>query len=488
MSKELEFLVEKLTSFYRDNLPENSALEQMLRVYIRSTALYWSELQQLKKSMRLETTPTLSTLPYFKLKVEDGLYDKQFALRLSVLENLEDQIRELNDKKKFVQFEFSSARGKERSPAVYSFDLKARFSDSKELQPYEDYFLRNNRLYFLPAFILKGDIRVKEMHAFDIKLNEFIIEDQYGSFFDIETGPLVPRHQYRDVVSAFRQLLKSDMTIRDMKEAILLATDWHEFDIQDRFTPNLAPSLLRLYEDWLISPQRFIVTLPESLVADKMRLNILLSLLNEAKEAHTNYFMLFGISRTDSTNATDEARVSAQYKLKETVEPKDEFSLKGRYRVEENLFARHNYDTGRHYDYKLQYEGETMELPTVDGAPYIRMDDGEMAFDTPWVHQTEYVNVRVVEFPEIPRGFEMSSVGSELTFTLTATEEQVDRFELYESASEAGPFRYVKEVPNTGGEIVINYNANKAGNLYYKVRAAAKKEVSLFTLPISVSI
>lgn len=488
MAKELDFLVRQLTNFYQDNLPENSALEKMLNVYIHSASIYWNELEQLKKSMVLETSPTLTTLPYAKLDVSQGIYGETLAQILSRMDNLEEQIKRLNDEKLFVEFDFSDLNQLERLPAIYSMTLRTRFRGTEDLVLYEDYFLRNNRLYFLPNFILKKDVRAKEMHAFNIQLNEYVLEDKFGSYFGIETGPLVSRHQYRDVISAFRQLLKSDLTIRDMRDAITLATDWDNFNIQDRFTPDLAPSLLRLYESWLLSPQRFIVTLPEELIADKMKLNILLSMLNEAKEEQVNYFILFGIKRVDPTHNTDEAKMTTSWSEREAIDADDRMTFSQNYRIEENLFARHRYDEGRHYDYKLQYEGESMELPTKDGEDHIYVDDGETAFDTPWAHQTEYVNVRHVEFPEIPRDFSMSSSGADIAFSLRGGEEGVTRFELYESESLEGPYYFVAESLNDGEEIVINYNANKSGNLYYKIRAAAESEKSLFTLPVSVSI
>lgn len=354
--KDVEQLVEQMSSFYREYLPIDSSYEKLLAIYIQSFLSIWREATYFKDHIVLEDAPTLKSIDYSKIDITEALYDKSKASQLLLLPTFEEQIKELDKIRGFITFEFSELGN--RTPEVYDMTLKARFADTDSLTLYDEYFIRNNKLYILPGFVLRGDIITKELHAFNIRVDNFMIEKKWGSLFDLETGPLLPRSQYRDVISAIRRLLSSNLTIRDMKEALTLATGWEEFDIQDRLTPGLNPSLRRLYDEWRIAPSRFIATLPEELIADKIRLNILLSVLDEAKEEHLNYLILFGIIREEmqgekmiDSNLHRISTIATDYTNNQDVVNGDIKQVHHDY-----FFADNRYDFGKRYEVTMVYD------------------------------------------------------------------------------------------------------------------------------------
>lgn len=488
--KDVEKLVEYMTSFYREHLPMDSSYERILNAYIQSFLALWQEATYLRKHISLEGVPTLSTIKYSKIDATSAVYSRAEASKIKQMSNLEEKISELNKLGYYEEFVFSELGS--RVPIVYDMVLKVRFDDEKSLVLYDDYFIRNNRMFLLPEFILSEERQVGELHAFDIQVDNSMIEKKWGSYFDIESGPLLPRFKYRDVVGAFRRLLSSDLSIRSMKEAVRLATGWEEFDIQDRYSPNLNASLKKLYDDWMISPARFIVSLPEELIAEKMQLNILLSLMDESKEAQTNYLVLFKVFREDILNYSDEYMPSVQMGLREVIKPGDTHNRSFSMNARDTLFKENRYDIGRFLDFKLHFDSNDVgDLKAgMDEGEHVIMDDADLRMDTPWPYQIERYVVTHVEYPEIPRDLIAARVDADnISFTFTTNLDGTDRYELLGSSEEYGIYTILESMDNdvNDTEHIIIHNASTSGMRYYKIRAIAQKEKSLLTLAVDSS-
>lgn len=487
--KDIEKLIGDMTSFYQEHLPMDSSYEKILNAYIQSFLALWQEATYLRQHLALETAPTLKTIKYSKVDIKQALYTKMDAKRLERLSTLEEKINELNKMKAYTTFQFNESGS--RVPIVYDMNLKVKFMDTTTLSLYDDYFIRNNRLYILPTYILNTDQQAEEFHAFDIQIDNLMIEKKWGTYFDIETGPLLPRFKYRDVISAFRRLLTSNLSIREMKDAVRLATDWQEFDILDRHSPHLHPNIKKLYDDWMISPARFIVSLPEELISEKMYLNILLGLMDESKEAQINYLVLFHIIRRDPWQGDDAYVPTINMGLREIFQPEENSKQFLTMRTEDSLFPQNRYDVGRHYDFKLQYDTQdTSHLePLMDAGEYVIFDDPQLTMDTPWAYQIEYYRVNHIEFPEIPRNFKGSSKDESLTFTFKTNMDGTTHYELLASDEEYGTYEVVETIENDSSvvENSIIHNASASGMRYYKVRAIAAGDTSLMTLALNGS-
>lgn len=482
-------LVESMSSFYQENLPLDSAYENLLNAYLQSFLALWQEATYLRENVLLEESPTLHTLPYAEIDISKARYDQSFARKLSQLSTLEEVIQELDEKGNYAEFTFT--QGGVRTPIVYSMDLKVVFEEEGTLEIYEDYFIRTNRLYLLPPLLLRTDKQYDILHAFNIKVDNYMIEQKWGTYFGVETGPLLPRYQYRDIISAFRRLLMSDLSIKQMKESVRLATGWEEFDILDKFSPQLHPNVKLLYDRWYLSPAQFIVSLPEELISEKMQLNVLLSLMDEAKESQIHYLVLFGIIRKDTWKGDDKHQATVHMGLREINKADDTIAHTVFYRREDSLFPLNRYDVGRHYDFKLKYDAEDDShlVPEMDAGEYVMFDDPQLSLDTPWSYRNEWYRVTHVEFPEIPRGSVLTKNSDELIMTVNSNTDGTTHYELLASTEEYGRYNVVERIENddTIPTNSIIHNAGASGMRYYKVRAVAGEDTSLATIAVDSS-
>lgn len=503
--KEVEQLLEEMSSFYKTYLPTDSAYSRLLNAYIESFLALWQEAQYYRSHVALETAPTLQTIKYAKVDINEALYSKREALRIQRFSTLEEKITALTKENKFITFEFSELGS--RIPMVYDMELKESFGSEETLTLYEDYFIRNNRMYLMPEYIIRVEHQLGILHAFNIRVDNMMIEKKWGSIFEIETGPLMPRYKYRDIISAFRQVMSGNLSIKEIKEAVTLATGWEEFNIQDRMSPKLRAGLKRLYDDWMISPARFIVTLPEDLIKEKMELNVLLSLLDESKEVHLNYLVLFMILRVDYFDRYhDEKKISMSMRIDDKNQMHEDISGRMRTRQTDLLFRTNRYDTGRNYEFKLRYDAETLgriandpppgdrEDPTYqenvwDSEGDAQFDDPQTAFDIPWAHLPEYVKVEHVNFPQIPREAVLAKgVENQVIFTFNTNDDGTTAYELLASKEKYGRYEVVNRFDNNPAfpKNSIIHNETNEEMRYYKIRAIAGRAVSLATVPLGI--
>jgi hypothetical protein len=443
-----------------------------------------------------------------------------------------------------LSFEQRSAR----QSVVYSMDLKISFSAKQSLTLYDYYFIRDNKLYLLPKFILEHEKVIQYLHAFDIRVNDQNIERNWGSLFDVSTGPLIPRYQYQTALNSFDRVLKSNLTIKEIVDGIKIATEWKNFKIEDIKSPNLSIGKRRLYNQFYLSPAKFIATLPESVIKDKMRLNLMLSLLDEAKQSQTNYSLFFSIERDDVVEPFDTDHKTISMKTRDLTSAGDKSTNFLRMNVVEHFlydimrydvsyydFDYHRYEDDCEYDryiasVKLPVrdvfavgetdaaktsitikQKETLFLDNVAAATYddVLIYDVDMHFDLfyapedfsggtlmvdndtdlPLIPQTDRFSIKHYEFPEIPRNFSGEKDGNGIfTFYCRPNTDGTERFELYGSDKERESYELLLSAPNDSSteKITFVYDANTTGKRYYKVRAVAGDTNSFLTLPIDV--
>lgn len=482
--EEIREIIQHMTSFYGDNLPINSSFETLVEVYMKVIVHFLTEIEYLQKHIAIETAPTLKRIPYMKLSVGEGIYDKREAMLILPL-SFEERIAHLNDKGFYIQIHFDDTEV--RTPIIYNMILRTEFTnDDTTLSLYDDYFLRDNRIYFSPEFILNLNRSLESIHAFDIRVDNFMLEKKWGTIFDIETGNFLPRFQYRDILSAYNRLMSSDLTIRDLKEAIHLSTKWEEFDIQDVKSPNIKPSIKRLYDEWYLSPAKFLVLLPEYLIQDKIRLNVIISLLHEVKEEQVDFLILFLIFREEFFEYGDRNRIGYKKWQTDKLVNEEKTRFIQKFRATDYFTLPHNYDVGRHYDYllKYDYEQEPNEVFGMDGDEDVALiDTKNSVLDTPWMFQADHFTVRHIQFPKIPRNVAFEKNGDDVVFTFDESKDGTLLYELYGAAEEQGEYVKLGEVSASENETnSIIHNASSGDIRYYKLRANAKKEYSLFTL------
>jgi hypothetical protein len=259
-TQQLENMLYQMSNFYRDYLPVDNQLMKLINAYSRTIDYVWTILGEANDSRFVSTTRTLSTIPYYRVNIDDGMYSQSTAEIISRL-SFEEQIAYLDKEKVYSSFAFNE-KDAVGEPTVYGLRLFVNFTDSNPLKLYQDYFLRSNRMYLLPSYILKRTQTVHYLHAFDIKINDNTLEKNFGNQFSLQVGPLLPRYEYRDVLEAYIRAFQGQMTIKSIRESILLATKWKGFEVQDYKSPTISPRKLKLYENMIISPFKFIVSLP----------------------------------------------------------------------------------------------------------------------------------------------------------------------------------------------------------------------------------
>lgn len=354
--KQVEELLYDLSSFYRDFLPVDNQLMKLFDIYAHTINYAWDVFGEAHDSKYVSTTRTLSTIPYFKVNIDEAMYDLKTTQMLTRM-TFEEQVAYLDKERKYASFVFNT-KDAAGEPTVFSMRLFTKFSDGDALRIYEDYFVRSNRLYLLPNYMLKRKQTVHFLHAFEIKINDNSLEKNFGSRFDINAGPLLPRFEYRDVLEAFEKVFKGDMTIKAIKESIKLATKWETFKLEDFKSPNISPRKKQLYDDWIVSPNKFLLTLPESLIQDKVRINIIKSLLEEAKQADKDYMFFFDIFRKDFYTPRSQSFPTVRYNRGEELFVQDEQhveQVKMTF-IDYPLDVEGRYDTSYSYNYNLQYD------------------------------------------------------------------------------------------------------------------------------------
>lgn len=484
---EIEQIIKQLTSFYREYLPIGSDFEKMIRHFIETFEFMWEDVNYYHNHITVETAPTLKKIPYALLDIKPALYDKTIAQKINE-QPLEAVIAFLNENKYYSELTFSER--KTRDPIVYSMRLKIDYFKPDELRLFDDYFLRDNRIYLMPSFILQLTSHLSELHAVDIRYDNYMLEQKWGHTFEVESGNFLPRYQYRDVISAFRRMLLSNLTIRDMVDAVKLATKWEPFDIQDIKTPNLPLQRKRLYDEWLVSPAKFLVLIGEQMVKDKMLLNILISLMDEGKEAQVNYMILFLIYRLDiwDFSKADEVVPTYLYFPKEKLLTEEKTVQLRRMKTKEFLNLPHNYDVGRHYDWLLTHDypgrGNLPVLMDMDEA----ITDAGILTDAPWFFNSDYFELRVVEFPKIPRGLTVTESNGVITFTFDENKDGTKQYELYGKIDESHEYQLIEQKQKVENDTnTIIHDAGVSGMRYYKIRAVCYDKTSLFTLTTDVT-
>jgi hypothetical protein len=481
LSKEQsENLLYSLPSFYRDFLPVDNSLLKLYDVYAKTIDYAWNVYRETEDGQFISTTRTVSTIPYFKVDIEDAFYSVQTAEILSGM-NFEDQVAYMDKNNLYASFSFSQ-KNQTDDPIVYSMRLMISFTDTVPLKMFTDYFIRNNRLYLLPSFVQSNKQVLRYLHAFDMKINDYTLEKNFGSRFQLKPGSLLTRFEYRDVLEAYIRAFQGNLTIRALKESIRLATKWDTFSIEDMKSPSISEAKLQLYKDWTISPLKFLVTLPEELIPEKAKTNIVRTLLNEIKESQTDYMLFYDVLRLDEmpimmkkkpiyhVNRTDPIRNKETSKV-------SKLTLK----VHDNPFDLFGtYDTTFFYNQTLDYDAEPK--PEIVGIQQHSANWDETQGD-------DQVAVKFYSLM-IPRNFHANKdlSAETITFSVNSNQDTTTSFELYGALRIDGTYRLIESVANNKqqGTISFLHNAIGSGNLYYKSRSKDLSKVSLFTLPIYI--
>jgi len=284
------------------------------------------------------------------------------------------------------------------------------------------------------------------------------------------------------VLEAYARSMKGDMTIRQLKEAIALSTKWRRFRVEDRLSPTISPRKKQLYDDWIISPNKFIVSLPEELIAEKIKQNIVRSLLAEIKEQDKDYMIFFEILRNDLMPTIMKAYPKIRYRRGEKMEPEDNAHINHlKYHFVEFWFSLYGrYDAKFAYDLSLQYDDPP-------GLEVVSIHLGGLTFRNS-MEASENVQVTVYADPMIPRGFRATKNNTTVSFSLNRSTDSTTKFELYSADERNGTYSLVESLNNGSSGTTLNfqYHANLSGKRYYKARAISPSQQSLFTLPVDI--
>lgn len=485
-AKDIERILGQMTNFYYEFLPVDSSFVRLLQIYGKIFQTVYKDLEHAKSGTFIGKTETTYVMPYFRLDASQGLYSPILAAQLQTLP-MRDQVTELDRRGFYIPLTFDQET--QRLPLVYSLTLKASFVAASTLKLYKDYFLRGNKIYLLPAFILSDQQKTNILHAFDIQIDDERLERNWGSRFDLELGALLPRFEYREALKGFDKAYSSDTTIKEIKEAIHAVTSWDTFNLFDMLSPTIPAAKKRLYDRWILSPSQFIVSVPEAIVYDKIRVGILYHLLDQIKHPETNYITFFDINREEDTNGLGDASSPFfTYNPRETGEFDDSFAPVGILKFEDTIFDQGDaakYDTDLVYDDAYRYD--LTIISSFDQGS--RFDESK--FDTPAILPSDFVHVLFQEFPEIPRQFQAAATGTpgEYNFTCRINSDGTAAFELYGSDAADGTFTLLQTATNdtSNSQVSMIHNANLSGKTYYKIRAVAGSVHSMMTLPIDIT-
>ena len=463
--EQLENILYQFSSFPRDFLPLENQLMKMVNIYAKTIDYAWDVFKEANDSSFISTTRTLSTIPYFKISIADALYDLQTARMLARM-SFEEQVAYLDKEGKYTSFRFD---GKDNAgePVVYHMRLFVDFDETNQLNMYEDYFFRSNRLYLLPSYVQRRNKPVNYLHAFDIKYNDFSLEKNYGSLYNLQAGPLLPRYEYRDTLEAFIRAFSGNMTIRSLKESIQLATKWERFKVEDRLSPDISKRKLELYDNWVISPNQFLVTLPEYLIPDKVKVNIIRTLLHETKEVDKDFMIFFDVSRREKLPIPDKNVLTLNHNRRERLSCGDNPVAWTVIRVKDyplDLFSR--YDTVFYYNFNLKY------------------DDPRNVEDEMNTLSKVTINHRTLQ---IPREFGFVNVTETFKRIGFSTGLEGAAFELYGAEEEYGEYVLLEELTGVANHTTATFAfpINAQGPSYFKARSKRGEETSLFTIAIT---
>lgn len=342
-----EEILRSIPKFHLDHAPEDSLLLKLTQIYQETVRYAETLYDEAHASMTPGTTPILHTVPYFRIPVDAAWYTPEIANMIGQMP-FEDQIEWLSREGKFIPIAF----GSEQETTLYALTLKKSFHapDERKLELLEDYFVRENRIYLLPRLIQETTQQLTHLHAFDLKLNRRTIEKVWPSPYEKDVEAFLPRYQFRDAVEAFHVLMQSELTIRDMDRAIRKATGWDTFKVEDRLSRGLSIGKKRMYDEMDISPATFIVAIPEMLAGDKVRINVALTLVDEAKESQTHYWFVLEVDRVDVLIPETTKRVVTQKRKLDTTQKEDEAKHFIYRRFLDDLFDGMQYDLAIRYD------------------------------------------------------------------------------------------------------------------------------------------
>lgn len=352
--QQLEEIIVSIPKFHVDYSPENGLMLKLAEVYQKSIQYAQSLMDEADGSLTPGGTPLLHTLPYFRIPMKEAWYTPDFA-QLLIDMPFEKQIDWLNREGKYVQLSF----GEERETEVYQMRLKRFFGASNEtsLELLEDYFVRENKIFLLPRFIINTTQQLSHLHAFEIKLNRKTLEHIWPTPFEDDVRQYLPRYEYRNAVEAYHHLMQSDLTIRAFKRAIAQATGWDEYNVQDEHSLDLSRAKKRLYKEMHISPATFIVTIPERLTGDRIRINVAITLVDEAKQTETHYWFFVDVLRTDILETEDERRVMTRKKKLDVAQQDDGAHTFAYKYITDDLFDGMQYDLAIRYDQSQVFGG-----------------------------------------------------------------------------------------------------------------------------------
>jgi hypothetical protein len=304
LKEDKEFLIRNLASFYSHHTPPNSVFETLLEVYDQSLQLLYFNAKNTELNTTVQNSTLLEIIPYFQLNAENAWYDNSLAQTITSYSE-EAIISLLEERKMYITLNFPNINP---TPKVLQLKLQHEFSSSIPLEEGTDYILDNNRIFLLPKTILhfkKTDV----FHGFDIVVNHYYIEQNFGTLNGLDFGDLLTREDVKRMTETFEYLLSSKLTVREIREAVRTSTGWMSFDILDRLSPNLAPWRRGLIFHKNVSPCLFYVVMPEEATSDPVKTHFVYYLLDAAKEAQTHYSQLFRMVREDTLNADDKAVV-----------------------------------------------------------------------------------------------------------------------------------------------------------------------------------
>lgn len=478
--KQLDDLLFQMTNFYRDYVPNDNALMKMFNAYSHTIDYLWSLYEEAGDSKFISTARTAQTIPYYKVNIDDAMYTPEMARKLLQMSSFESQISYLDSQQLFASFIYSTPDNSGDSELM-GMRLFADFNQTQPLKLYQDYFIRSNRLYLLPEYILGRTQTLHYLHAFDLKLNDHTLEKNFGTLFDLKVGNLLPRYQYRDVLDAFNRVFQSQMSISSIRNAITLATKWQGFDVQDMKSPTISEAKLKLYQDYIISPLKFIVTLPEELIPDKINANIVRTLLDEVKQSQTDYMVFFEIERDDEYSPPDDDVEKVHYQRGETPELSDNSYVN----QVEMAFMEYALDIAGRFDdsYKYDLDAQFDDPPDNDTATITDyknwMDEGQIPDTITVTHHTLM----------IPRHFTgtINASNDVVTFTMDPNQDATTSFQIHGSSDLNGDYSFLGSVTNNkaaaAGGITFTYNSANSGMFYYKGRSTDGTNYSMFTLP-----
>lgn len=474
VNQEVELIIGELSSFYNEYLPIDSHMAKFFQYLLEALKDFIYQTEYTKETLLLHTTPTLKNMEYAKIDLERARYDKLRAKELKLLPDTDSILERMDELNLYHEFHFNTIS--DRKPLVYAGEFYLEFTKRTKLQLYHDYFIRDNRLYIMPDLIMNAAHAIGTIHAFNIKYNDYTLEANYGSFFPLEMDLLLPRYRYKNALIAFRRLMASNMYISDILDAVELATERQGMNIYDIKSRDINEALFRLYQEFFLSPLDFIVQLREEHIAGKIDTNIMIMMINAAREQQTYFWLIYSILRVDDFRPEEEFRVFLNTKLEDDFEGGDKGTRNFSIRKEDDLFYNPLFDSENEYDTILLYDEDcdVNEATVMDLLRY-RMDIG-ITMDMPWEFREDFAQIVVKDHPEIPRNFKVS--GNNLVFD--KNKGLTDKYEVHHS-TDGKTFTLFKEIEHNAADAVITIPlGSKKG--YYKIRTTERHFTSMFSL------